>query len=99
MGVIAIAISANAPLPGQEHRSGPDFEFFTDDGTTITISCPQGIVFDIKQDLRWAIDPTPVSEATNGTQIAGSVLATEKKYYIANPQHATGNFTVTLSQN
>jgi len=97
MGVIAASASATKPLQGQSHRSGFNFQLLSNDGNSITLSCPPGVVFDIKQDVT-GTDPTPVSSATNGSVIPGGALAMGKNYYIANPQHASASFAVVLSQ-
>jgi hypothetical protein len=97
MGVIAAAASETKPLQGQSHRSGFNFQLLTNDGNSITLSSPPGVVFDIKQDVS-GTDPTPVSAATNGSVIPGGTLSTGKNYYIANPQHASSSFAVVLSQ-
>jgi hypothetical protein len=98
MTAIASAISADKPLSGQDHRSGPNFNLLANNGGNITIVAPQGIVFDIKEDISMHTDPTPVSSATNGTSVSGKTLAMGKNYYIANPKNASGNFTIQLTQ-
>lgn len=97
MTVIAAGVSATGPLPGQSHRSGPNFQLLSNNGQTVSIQAPTGVVFDIKQDVT-GTDPTPVSDASNGTQVGGGVLETGKNYYIANPRHATTSFAVILTQ-
>jgi hypothetical protein len=97
MGVIAAAASETGPLSGQSHRSGFNFSLLTDSNGSIVLSAPTGYVFDIKQDVT-GTDPTPVTNATNGTVVPGGKLQTNKNYYIANPQHATASFAVVLSQ-
>jgi hypothetical protein len=97
MGAIAASASATSPLQGQSHRSGFNFQLLSNNGSTITLSGPQGVVFDIKQDVS-GTDPTPVSKATNGTTVDGSKLEVGKNYYIANPSNAHASFAVVLNQ-
>jgi hypothetical protein len=97
MGVIAAAASETGPLSGQDHRSGFNFALLSSNNGSITLSAPQGVVFDIKQDVT-GTDPTPVSAATNGTVVPGGTLTTGRNYYIANPKHATASFAVVLNQ-
>lgn len=97
MGAIAASASETKPLSGQSHRSGFNFQLLQNNGGSITISSPPGVVFDIKQDVT-GTDPTPVQAATNGTVITGGTLSTGKDYYIANPQHASDSFAVVLNQ-
>lgn len=94
--VIATASSKTRPLPGQDHRSGPNF-CVMENCATIRLSCSaSGAVFDIKEDIPVAIDPTPISGATNNSVISGSKLSTGKNYYIANPKNATDDFFVVI---
>jgi hypothetical protein len=97
MAAIAASASETGPLPGQNNRSGFNFALLTDSNGSIVLSAPTGYVFDIKQDVTGS-DPTPVSNATNGTVIPGGKLQTNKNDYIANPKHATQAFAVVLSQ-
>jgi len=99
MNVIAAATSASAPLPGQSHRSGPNFQLIANDGgsITLTVTGNPGIVFDVKQDV-FGTDPTPIESATSGRTVPGNTLEVGKNYYIANPKGASGNFSVTFSQ-
>ena len=97
MGAIAASASETKPQSGQSHRSGFNFQLLSNNGNTISISSPAGVVFDIKQDVS-GTDPTPVQSATNGSTISGGTLKTGANYYIANPQHASDSFAVTLSQ-
>ncbi len=97
MGVIAAAASESAPLEGQSARSGYNFQLLGNDGNSITLSSPAGVVFDIQQDVS-GHDPTPVQAATNGSVIPGGTLSAGKNYYIANPQHASTGFSVVLAQ-
>lgn len=98
MGVIAASASETKPLQGQSHRSGFNFQLLENDGNSIMLAAPPGVVFDIKQDVTGS-DPTPVKSATNGSIIPGGTLIPGKNYYVANPQHADASFAVTLSQN
>lgn len=96
--VVGAASSETSPLAGQNNRSGYNFQLLpTANGSSITLQAPIGYVFDIKQDVTGS-DPTPVRTASNGTVITGGTLTTGKNYYIANPQHATASFAVTLTQ-
>jgi uncharacterized protein YgiM (DUF1202 family) len=98
MGIIIAASASEAkPQSGQKHRSGFNFQLLSSNGNSITLSSPAGVVYDIKQDVT-GTDPTPVQNATNGTVITQGTLVTGKNYYIANPQHANENFSVTLTQ-
>lgn len=100
MGIIAAGYSAPSPLSGQKNRSGPNFQLSANNKSTITLNVyPDGggIVFDVKQDVTGS-DPTPISNATNGTKVTGDTLATGKNYYIANPKHASADFVVTFTQ-
>jgi hypothetical protein len=97
MQVVAAAASETGPLPGQSHRFGYNFSLLTNNNNSITLSAPGGFVFDIKQDVT-GTDPTPVSNATNGTVVPGGSLVAGRNYYIANPQHATASFAVVLNQ-
>ncbi len=97
MDVIAAAASETKPQNGQSHRSGFNFQLLHNNGNSIILGAPAGVVFDIKQDVT-GTDPTPVPSATNGTVISGGTLSAGKNYYIANPQHAGVSFAVTLSQ-
>ncbi|SDH25657.1 MULTISPECIES: hypothetical protein [unclassified Nitrosomonas] len=95
----ASVASESAPLQGQDHRSSYNFQLLpnNDPQSGFTISSAQGVVFDIKQDVTGS-DPTPVKSVTNGSTIQAGVLKNGNNYYIANPQHANGNFVVTLNQ-
>ncbi len=97
MGAIAASASATTPLSGQKARSGFNFQLLSNNGSTITLVAPQGVVFDIKEDVSGS-DPTPVSKATNGSTIDGGALKTGKNYYIANPSNAHASFAVELTQ-
>jgi hypothetical protein len=97
MGVIAAGVSAPTVLAGQKDRSGPDFSLLGNNNDQITITCPSGISFDIKQD-KGGSDPTPVAGANNGKIISGNTLPAGNNYYIANPKSATESFAVILSQ-
>ena len=94
--IIASATSSTRPLPGQDYRSGPNFSVMSN-CATIRLSCTNpGAVFDIKEDISRAIDPTPISGASDKSVISGSKLSTGKRYYIANPKNATEDFCVTI---
>lgn len=94
--IIASATSSTRPLPGQDHRSGPNFSVMSN-SATIRLSCTNpGAVFDIKEDIPMAVDPTPISGASNQSVITGNKLSTGKNYYIANPKNATEDFCVTI---
>jgi|GEM_PF-2652561 hypothetical protein len=96
--VIATATSETTPLPGQKNRSGPDFSLLSNDGGTITIVAPAGYKFKIMQDVSLGPDKTPVPDGENGKQIAGAILRTGLKYYIADPEDALAPFVVELTQ-
>lgn len=100
MNYIATASSETSPLSGQDHRSGYNFQLLPNsaNGKSISVTTmPTGMSFDIKED-KSGTDPTPVSGAASGTEIASGKLVVGKNYYIANPKNANGNFVVIFSQ-
>lgn len=97
MGAIAASASATTPLSGQKARSGFNFQLLSNNGGPITLAAPQGVVFDIKEDVSGS-DPTPISKATNGSTFDGSTLKVGKNYYIANPSNAHASFAVEINQ-
>lgn len=99
MVVIAEVISGPYPQQGQENRSSGDFQLAANDRSPISVACPPNIRFNIMQDLRFRHDPIIVEGVMNGSQLNGDLFDTGENYYIANPQGATGDFQVTLSQN
>ncbi|WP_396956746.1 hypothetical protein [Nitrosomonas sp.] len=94
----SVASESNS-LPGQDHRSSYNFQLLpnNDPQSGFTINSAEGVVFDIKEDVR-GTDPTPVKSVTNGSVIQAGVLKNGNNYYIANPLHAKGNFVVSLNQ-
>ena len=95
--IVSSIASEPQPLEGQKHRSSYNFQLLSNDGQTLVVQSAPGVTFDIKQDVK-GHDPTPVSNASNGTELAGNTLEIGKNYYIANPEHAQSNFVVTLVQ-
>ena len=94
----ASTVSENAPLEGQDNRSGNNFQLLSNyGGGSLTVSCPTGLSFNIMQDKSAAKDPTPVQGAANGTVISGNTLVAGNNYYIANPANSSANFVVTLN--
>ncbi|MBC3873469.1 hypothetical protein [Undibacterium flavidum] len=91
---IAAVASSAGPLTGQKARASNNFTLLN--GGQLVVSAPVGVVFSISQDKSGS-DPTPVSDATNGTVIESGKLSTNTNYYIASPKNAAGNFVVTLS--
>ena len=81
------------PQSGQHHRSSGNFSTEGLTGSKFKWSCPQGIVFNVKKDKSWASDPTIFSDVTNGT-ITNTYDA--RSLYIADPRHASENFTVKV---
>mgnify|MGYP001159284111 CR=1 FL=1 len=97
MRVIAAAASASSPLSGQKARSSANLQLLSNDGSTITVSGPPCVLFNISEDVRGS-DPTPVSNATNRTTFDGSKLQVRKNYYSASPSNAHARSAVVLSQ-
>ena len=88
-------VSEPAPQNGQKHRSSNHFSTKSlDDGSALTWTCPDGVVFDVKQDKTLATDPTVFSGLTNGST---TELVHKSDLYIANPKNADGSFTVTAT--
>jgi hypothetical protein len=99
--IVGTASSEAQPQSGQDHRSGYNFQlhpnFEDSKEITLVVDTP-GVIFDIKEDIAVLTDPTPATTATNGTKLPAGTLKKGSKYYIANPQHATKDFAVTLTQ-
>jgi hypothetical protein len=86
------AISGSSPMPGQDHRSGPNFQFLPDlpsDGTvTVTITGtpnPGAITAQLYKDL------------SNGATFDVSKVDSDDDYYIYSPSGATEDFVVYFS--
>jgi hypothetical protein len=80
-------VSESIPSPGQKHRSSSNFNFRTNSSRVIA---PPGIIFNIKQDIRNAGDPTLFKNVTNGSTLNQGF----NRVYIADPKNASDRFTV-----
>lgn len=96
----AAGVSATKPLHGQDHRSGPDFQFLptVPEKGTITVHIikgddnPEAIVAKMKE-RSGTIDPT-ITTIKEGSTFDGDKLSWAGKYYIADPSGATATFVV-----
>lgn len=100
--LIASIVSTPKHQSGQKHRSSGNFStgnaptdtsqirwvVVTDDG-----SSPDGISFDVMQDIHWDTDPTIWSGVRTNQQ---TNYQSHRSVYIANPSGAESNFTVLV---
>lgn len=96
---IAAAVSESQPLPGQDNRSGPNFQFVelpSSGDITVTITGANGVTCSLMQDVSGGRDPV-VTSLTNGSSFAASKVKTSNNYYLASPSGASGqNFAATF---
>ncbi len=91
--VCASTVSAPNPLQGQKARSSENFSTELCDGNQLKWECPQGIVFNVSEDIRRGIDKSVFREVTNGTK---TPMHKSRNLYISKPSHATENFLVSV---
>lgn len=96
---LAAAVSESQPLPGQDNRSGPNFQFVelpSSGDITVSINGSNGLTCSLMQDVSGR-DPV-VTSLTNGSSFAASKVKTSNNYYLASPSGANSqNFAVTFS--
>ncbi|ARU61173.1 hypothetical protein CBW65_09105 [Tumebacillus avium] len=101
--LIATIISEPHPQEGQEHRSSGNFSYHDLPAGTLnleweidpnTTSGADVISFDVWSDISFGTDDPIFSGVMSGNRTP--VKGTNDKLYIANPSHATQNFTVNV---
>lgn len=97
---VAAAVSESQPLPGQDNRSGPNFQFVelpSSGDITVSVSGSNGVTCSLMQDVSGGRDPV-VTSLTNGSTFSATKVKTSNNYYLASPSGASGqNFAVTFS--
>src|SRR3954447_19524959 len=97
----AAGSSSSKPLPGQDNRSGPNFQFVsvpTSGNLTasFTSSSSSSIDCTIMQDVSGGRDPI-IATIRDGATVAASKFKTGTNYYLASPNGpGSTNFAVTL---
>jgi len=93
MATSVSVVSEPQPQSGQKHRSSDNFSTDNlDDWGGLKWSCPDGISFDVKKDKSGLPDSTEFSNVSNGTI---TKFSGDRNLYIANPEGASQEFTVT----
>jgi len=83
------------PQKGQTHRSSDNFSTDGCGSVSIRWSCPDGIIFDVMEDVSLRTDPVIHASLTNGSVTPNDH---SRSLYIANPRNAAGNFVVSVDR-
>jgi hypothetical protein len=84
-------LSDSGPSAGQTSRSSSNFRLPL--SLKYQVKAPPGIVFKLREDIRFASDPDIVQKLRNGDILVGR---SDKQLYIAEPKGAVQQFTVTF---
>lgn len=82
------------PQGGQSHRSSDNFSTAGCGSVSIRWSSPEGITYDVMQDVSGGTDPVIHHGLTNGSVTSNNQ---SRSLYIANPRNASSDFLVSVS--